>query len=314
MSSDRSFWRNVILIAALHIVVLGGLTRWSSQAEKRKPTDIVWMDGGAAAALVSSVAATPPPPVEEAPSVQPEPVEEDQSTVTPIKSDLQIPTPTPEPTPTPTPEPTPTPAAPTPTATPPSKASPSPTPKRSPKSKPSPTPKPKSTPRSSPSPKTLFAKANPTPKKAVEGEKPAATPKPEASPSASDMSDETATADVSKTSAASGSSRAGTGRGPGAASQHGWYTRMLHDRFYKGWEQPTSVVAAGTKMSALVNIRIEKDGRVTGFNIVRSSGNVLVDESVAAVGKRVTRVDPLPAGIGDSHYEVKMNFELTLAQ
>ena len=89
---------------------------------------------------------------------------------------------------------------------------------------------------------------------------------------------------------------------------------MLHDRFYKEWEQPTSVVAAGTKMSALVKIRIEKDGRVTGFNIVRPSGNVLVDDSVAAVGRRVTQVDPLPAGMGDSHYEVKMNFELTLSQ
>ena len=89
---------------------------------------------------------------------------------------------------------------------------------------------------------------------------------------------------------------------------------MLHDRFYKAWDQPTSDGAAGTKMSALAKIRIEKDGRVTGFTIVRSSGNVLVDASVAAVGKRVTRVDPLPAGVGDSHYEVKMNFELTLAQ
>ena len=91
------------------------------------------------------------------------------------------------------------------------------------------------------------------------------------------------------------------------------YSRMLHDRFYKEWEQPMSVVAAGTKMSALVRIRIEKDGRVTGFNIVRPSGNVLVDDSVAAVGRRVTQVDPLPAGLAGSHYEVKMNFELTLA-
>lgn len=89
---------------------------------------------------------------------------------------------------------------------------------------------------------------------------------------------------------------------------------MLHDRFYKAWEQPMSVVAAGTKMSALVRIRIEKDGRVTGFNIIRPSGNVLVDESVAALGRRVLQVDPLPSGLGGSHYEVNMNFELTLSQ
>jgi TonB family protein len=102
--------------------------------------------------------------------------------------------------------------------------------------------------------------------------------------------------------------------GPGAATQARSYGRMLHDRFYKEWEQPTSVVAAGTRMSALVRIRIEKDGRVTGFNIVRPSGNVLVDESVAAVGRRVTQVDPLPSALGGSHYEVNMNFELTLSQ
>ena len=111
-----------------------------------------------------------------------------------------------------------------------------------------------------------------------------------------------------------GGAAGGRGTGPGGPSQVTSYSRMLHDRFYKEWVQPTSVVAAGTKMSALVKIRIEKDGRVTGFNIVRPSGNVLVDDSVAAVGRRVTQVDPLPSAMGQSHYEVKMNFELTLSQ
>ena len=64
-------------------------------------------------------------------------------------------------------------------------------------------------------------------------------------------------------------------------------------------------------MSALVRVRIEKDGRVSDFSIVRSSGNVVVDESVSAVAKRVTQVDPLPAGLGNAgHYDVNINFEL----
>ena len=63
-------------------------------------------------------------------------------------------------------------------------------------------------------------------------------------------------------------------------------------------------------MSALVRIRIEKDGRVSNFTIVRPSGNVVVDESVAAVAKRVTQVDPLPKGLGGAYYEVNINFEL----
>jgi TonB family protein len=86
---------------------------------------------------------------------------------------------------------------------------------------------------------------------------------------------------------------------------------MLHDRFYSEWIQPTTSVAVGAKMSALVRIRIEKDGRVSKFEIVRPSGNVVVDESVAAVAKRVTQVDPLPKGLGSgAYYEVNINFEL----
>jgi hypothetical protein len=55
MSHDRSFWRNVSIIAVVHIAVLGGLARWSSHATKSIPPNIVWIDGGAAD-LASSVA------------------------------------------------------------------------------------------------------------------------------------------------------------------------------------------------------------------------------------------------------------------
>src|SRR4029079_5150846 len=79
-----------------------------------------------------------------------------------------------------------------------------------------------------------------------------------------------------------------------------WYGNMLHDRFYREWEQPTTVVASGAKLSALAKIRIEKDGRISDFKIARSSGNVVVDESIEAVGKKVTRVDALPTGLGSN--------------
>ena len=68
-------------------------------------------------------------------------------------------------------------------------------------------------------------------------------------------------------------------------------------------------------MSALVRIRIEKDGRISKFTVVRPSGNVVVDESVAAVAKRVTQVDPLPNGLGaGAFYEVNITFELDPTQ
>jgi len=86
---------------------------------------------------------------------------------------------------------------------------------------------------------------------------------------------------------------------------------MLHDRFRKEWEQPRTIVASGAKMSTLVKIRIEKDGRVSKFTITKASGNIVVDESVAAVAKKVTQVDPPPSGLtSKDFYEVSINFEL----
>jgi TonB family protein len=87
---------------------------------------------------------------------------------------------------------------------------------------------------------------------------------------------------------------------------------MLHDRLYSEWNQPTGNVAAGAKLSALVHLRIEKDGRVSRFEVVRSSGNAAVDASIEAAGKRVTAVDALPDGLGTGdHYEVNIKFELS---
>jgi TonB family protein len=90
---------------------------------------------------------------------------------------------------------------------------------------------------------------------------------------------------------------------------------MLHDRFYSEWVQPSTSIAAGSKASALVKIRIEKDGRVSSFEIMRPSGIAAVDDSVKAVAKRVTQVEALPAGLGNGeYYEVKINFELSEEQ
>jgi TonB family protein len=122
-----------------------------------------------------------------------------------------------------------------------------------------------------------------------------------------------------KSDAKSGEKTAGGGKAGGSVQPNAtadstnasWYGNMLHDRFYREWAQPTTVVASGAKLSALAKVRIEKDGRIADFKIVRSSGNVVVDESVQAVGKKVTRVDALPAGIGGGgHYEVNINFAL----
>src|SRR5207253_3951563 len=115
---------------------------------------------------------------------------------------------------------------------------------------------------------------------------------------------DTAETPVKKAIAAHGGTGDGTsgdteahGSGSGTASEFGWYGNMLHDRFYSEWIQPTTSVSSSSKISVLVRIRIEKDGHVSNFEIVKPSGNVMIDESVAAIAKHIRQVDPLPAGL-----------------
>ncbi|MEY2578990.1 MAG: hypothetical protein QOI49_1814 [Verrucomicrobiota bacterium] len=201
---------------------------------------------------------------------------EEQPVTSAAKSEIQLPSPTPTPTIAPKPSPTPTP-----------KSSPKPTAKETPKPTPKKSVEPKATPKSSPK------------KEKDDSEKKSATPKKESSASSNQTSEKT------------DSSAKGSGNETKQPSELGWYGTMLHDRFHKAWEQPKSIVATGAKMSTIVKIRIEKDGRVSKFTIVKPSGNVVVDESVASIAQRVTQVDPLPEGLAKgAYYEVKIDFEL----
>ncbi len=314
MSRDARFWRNVTIIALAHVAVLLGVIRWNRQTQQGNSTDVVWMNGGtgdgAAAAQRSSRKTkserkSPPTPTPEIKKEKPQEKQDEQPVLTSAKSDIQLPTPKLSPTSTITPKPT---------------ATPKPTPKPSPKPTPKPSPK-----------KTVVAKASPkptaAPKKSENDEETAETEhKKEIAKTALPKTDTGDSDDESdkpskKSSAAHGGKPAGSpgagghGAAGGGASQSGWYGNMLHDRFYSEWVQPTTSVVSGAKISALVKIRIEKDGRVSKFEIVKPSGNVVVDESIAAVAKRVTQVDPLPNGLGSGeHYDVNINFELNSEQ
>jgi len=99
------------------------------------------------------------------------------------------------------------------------------------------------------------------------------------------------------------------GKGEGGASAFGWYGSMLHDRFFGEWVQPTTVVHSA-RLVVTLRIRIQKDGRISDYSIVKSSGNLVVDDSVTAAAARVKHVDPLPSGLGGDYYDVNINFEL----
>jgi outer membrane biosynthesis protein TonB len=285
MANSGRFWRNVILIALAHIALIAGLIRWSSAARASNPESVVWL--GAAENLATGelqkaeersaqrnahIAQQKPPKDDEA---------KDEKPAVTTKSEIELSTP--KPTPTATAEPKPAVTL---------------------------TPKPKATPK--PAPK-------PTPEKAVVTK---ATPKSSAKPKQSSAKSSEKSGKNDKTLLAKNESQHGSGKpsstgkvghagGGTSASEFGWYGNMLHDRFYSAWIQPTTSVPSGAKFSTLVKLRIEKDGHVSKFEIIKPSDNVVVNESVAAIAKRVTEVDAPPAALikGD-HYDIKINFEL----
>ena len=280
MTRDARFWRNVALIFVVHVALLLAFARASRNEERPNLQSLVWMNAAeAAAGATTASAATEPSAVPRS-----SPKSETLPSPTPAKSEIVMPPPTP-------------------TATVPPKPSPSPTPKVSPKPSEKPTPKasPKKTETPKPTPKPT-AKASPKKEKAVEEKS-----KPVEEKKAANKESKPASSDKPGDK----SNTAGAGPGGARSSEHAWYGTMLHDRFYKAWQQPTSSVASGAKMSTIVKIRIEKDGRVSKFAIVKPSGNVVVDESVTAIAQRVTQVDPLPEGLTkNAFYEVKIDFEL----
>ncbi len=323
MPKNARFWRNVALIGLAHVALIVGLVRWSRQTRNTGSQNIVWMNGGTGDGNVAEekMAPSPKPRKAATPRVEsaPEPLrkeeaEKEQPVWASAPSEIQLPTPKPSQRSTPA-------------------ASPARTPK--PKVTPKPTPKPKKKPTPKPSPKkTVLAKASPKP-----------SPKVKLTTEGADKNDDQADAEKKKvTTAALAKNNAsetdsaqkparksnvapgagGKGASPGAGghaggaggeAQFGWYGSMLHDRLYSEWSQPTNVASSGAKFSVLVKLRIENDGRVSSFEIIKPSRNSEVDESVHAVAKRVTQVDPLPAGLGNGdHYDVKINFELNSEQ
>src|SRR6266487_1958620 len=288
MSKDARFWRNVTLIALAHIAVLVGLIRWSLQT--RSPSNaqsVVWIGSAENSAAETKSAAASPVKVlaaraEPTPMKSDEP-EDEKSLLTAAKSEIQLPTPKPAATSTPTRKPT-----------------------------ASPTPKAKPTPK-----KTVLAKSSPIVKptsvESKQKEEPADTNAEKKKIEKTALSKNGPPSHTASKETSSGTGgHAGTGS---RASEFGWYGNMLHDRFYSAWIQPTTNIASGTKISTLVKARIEKDGRVSSFEIIKPSGNVVVNGSVAAIAKRVTQVDPPPAGLGNGdHYDVKINFELNTDQ
>jgi outer membrane biosynthesis protein TonB len=297
MSTTPRFWRNLTLIALAHVALIAGLIRWSVAARSAPDAEsLVWLSGAEDLAAERSDGRAAAPTEISVPSAEPESSEPDerekeQPPLTQARSEIELPKPIPMETPAP-------------------KATAKPTAKPKPASKPTP----KSTPK-----KTILAKATKSPSH-LKSSSPKATGDQSDSSNEKKKSPKTASAKT-KSASETGSGKTGSVGKSGSAvergnaSEFGWYGNMLHDRFYSAWIQPTTTVASGTKISTLVKVRIEKDGHVSKFEIIKPSENVVVNESVAAIAKRVTEVDSPPTGLAQGdHYDVKINFELNTNQ
>ncbi len=88
------------------------------------------------------------------------------------------------------------------------------------------------------------------------------------------------------------------------------YYNHVHERMYRVWNQPTSL-SANAGISAEVMIRVQRDGTIVKRDMVRSSGNSLMDESVMKAVQSVAQLKPLPAQCPGSSKDIRILFELT---
>jgi TonB family protein len=105
----------------------------------------------------------------------------------------------------------------------------------------------------------------------------------------------------------------GYGRGGGGVDQaglarkYGWYTRIVGDELNKLVRKRLEESGGMPKGAVEVEVRIELDeeGTITGYRIIRSSGNQAMDEALKAL--RYAKISrPLPKGIYSA-----MNYKIT---
>ena len=301
VNDRRDFRRTLGIVSGIHLFILVVFFVAAKFQRRSKVEQIVWLDGGmlggGGIASAATVDTTPPPPTIPEPEPEPDPEPERVAPPPPVPAELTVPKATPSPE---TPKPaTPKPATPKP-------ATPKPaTPKPVATAKPAtPKPKPKTTPKPQPSP--AQAKATPD----AEQAKPAetkdgsadATPKP-GTPSANRGS-------APGAAAGEGKGKGTTGKGPGAGppSDFGEYAGHLRDKYYAVWIPPS--VPDAQSLVVTLKIRVKRDGTVLGQELVKSSGNSLMDGSVMAAAQQVTTIPPLPDGFGRGDVvDIPINFK-----
>ena len=108
-----------------------------------------------------------------------------------------------------------------------------------------------------------------------------------------------------------GTSATAKSAGGNKGADVGWYYNLIHERFYGQWNQPTSISTTEKKYATKLRIRIERDGTVSHYEIARSSGLELMDQSVLDAASRVKKIEALPESLAKSApFTLSIDFEL----
>lgn len=89
-----------------------------------------------------------------------------------------------------------------------------------------------------------------------------------------------------------------------------WFYAKVRAKMYAAWDQPGELSGL-TGITAVVTIRIERDGRVSRCRMEEGSGNALMDRSVLAGARSVTFIEALPSSCKGPHKDLSVEFELT---
>ncbi len=97
---------------------------------------------------------------------------------------------------------------------------------------------------------------------------------------------------------------------PADSGRFDWYYDSLREIMYGAWLPPRSL-SNRSGLVTVVIIRVFRDGSLGRREMRKSSGNPLMDKSVMEAVESVSRVDPLPTGLGAAYEDITVDFELT---
>lgn len=98
----------------------------------------------------------------------------------------------------------------------------------------------------------------------------------------------------------------GGGGGPGAYSVKDAFERNLGDRVKRQWELPGRLPL---NLRTRVTFHVLRDGTITQCTLRQSSGNQVMDDSVMAAARSVTKVEPLPDAYWGTYADITIGFE-----